>query len=117
MTKTESMLSDVFWEKTKEAVAKHVALQQAVEKSFIAHLDRRILDIATEPMSFVSLDDYRTWQGAGTPQLGHLWTAQQIRDCAAASWQDACSENGVAHWEDEWRGFRVELLSAWGVTP
>lgn len=92
-------------------------LQQTIKKAFIAHLDRRVLDIATEPESFVSLDDYRKWQGDGAPQLAHLWTAQQIRDCAAAAWQDACRDHGVGHWEEEWRSFRVELLRSWGAVP
>lgn len=93
------------------------SLQRAVEKAFIEYLDRRILDIATEPESFVSLDDYQKWQGSGTPQLAHLWTAQQIRDCAAAAWQDACRDHSVGHWAEEWRSFRSDLLRAWGVTP
>jgi len=92
-------------------------LPRQVEKTFTLQMDQRLLDLATEPNSFVSLDDYRKWQGEGAlPYLGHLWQQRQVRDSCAASWQDACREHGVTHSSEEGRQLHLELLRKWGVT-
>lgn len=90
-------------------------LRGLVRRSFERYLDARLLDLATEPGGFVDANDYRRWNGADGHQLEHLWTMRQVRDCAAASWQDACRDHAVQHSSEEWRGLRLELLRSWGV--
>jgi len=84
-------------------------------QAFIMHIDRRLLDMATEPGGPITIEDYRRWTFQTGHSLIHLWAKVQVRDCIAASWQDACREFGVQHWAEGWNQIRLDLLDSWGV--
>jgi hypothetical protein len=82
---------------------------------FAGFLDGRLLDIATEPDSFISIPDYVRWVLSSPQHLAHLWNAVSVRDCVAASWQDACRHASVSPIDAYWLTRRRALLASWGV--
>lgn len=91
-----------------------------VSRSFVTYLDTRLLDLVTDPVSYLDLDAYHAWRSSKSPaghRLDQLWTSTLVRDAVAASWQDACRDHGVPHAAEDWRAARIALLHSWGVSP
>ena len=64
-----------------------------VGRRFYATLDQRLMDLATRPghEMILTVDEYHTWQYG--QRLDHVGETRVIRDCVAASIQDAWGMN------------------------